>query len=169
MKTKQKMVEGRQWIADAPVIIVACADPSASGIKGDQHYYMLDVGIAMVHIVLAAAERNLGTCWIGWFKEDVVRSALGISDDLRIVARTAAWGEAGLWQLAEFMVRAGIGDVMEDSGVGREADLSVEVVSQRQEVMRLLDPDGMGSDLKMFVQACGSMLDIARSVLQPGR
>jgi len=87
-KTKLQMVEGRQWIADAPVVIVACADPSASGTKEDQHYYMLDVGIAMEHIVLAAAERNLGTCWIGWFKEDVVRSALGIPDDLRIVAYT---------------------------------------------------------------------------------
>jgi SAM-dependent MidA family methyltransferase len=89
-------------------------------------------------------------------------------DDLRSVARGTGWEETGLWQLAEFMVRAGIGDLMKDAGVGGRADLTVEVVAERQEVKRLLDPDGMGSDLKMLVQACGPMVEIAASALQLG-
>jgi len=87
-------------------------------------------------------------------------------DDLRSVARNAGWEEAGLWQLAEFMVRAGIGEVMENAGIGADADLTVEVVSERQEVKRLLEPDGMGSDLKVLVQACGPMLEIAQRALR---
>jgi len=87
-KTKNEMVEGRQWIAAAPVVVVFCADPEASGVKGDQQYYMLDVGIAMEHLVLAAAERGLGTCWIGWFEEEVVRNALDVPRHLRVVAYT---------------------------------------------------------------------------------
>jgi SAM-dependent MidA family methyltransferase len=86
-------------------------------------------------------------------------------DDLRSVARRCGWHEAGLWQLAEFMVRAGIGDLMEDAGIGLRADLTVEVVAERQEVKRLLDPDGMGSDLKVLIQTSGPMIEIAASAL----
>jgi len=75
---------GNEWIAHAPVIIAACADPSKSGRKGDQEYYMLDIGIAMEHLILAATERGLGTCWIGWFKEEVARKALGCRKGSRL-------------------------------------------------------------------------------------
>lgn len=79
---------GNSWIAAAPVVIVACADPSRPGTKGDQEYYMLDVGIAMEHLVLAATDRGLGTCWIGAFDEEAAKSALGVPENIRIVAST---------------------------------------------------------------------------------
>ncbi len=79
---------GNEWIEQAPVIIVACADPKLSGVKNDQPYYLLDVGIAMEHLVLAAAEQGLGTCWVGWFNEDRARAALGVPDGVRVVAST---------------------------------------------------------------------------------
>lgn len=90
-------------------------------------------------------------------------------DDLRSVARSAGWREQGLWQLAEFMVRAGVGDVMEEAGVGFGADLTLDVVAERQEIKRLLDPDGMGSDLKVLVQTTGPMVQVAASALQVDR
>ncbi len=52
---------GNGWIAHAPVIIAACADPTKTGTKGDQQYYMLDIGIAMEHLILAAVNKGLGT------------------------------------------------------------------------------------------------------------
>jgi len=79
---------GNEWIEQAPVIIVACADPKLSGVKNDQPYYLLDVGIAMEHLVLAATEQGLGTCWVGWFSEDRARAALGVPDGVRVVAST---------------------------------------------------------------------------------
>lgn len=79
---------GNEWIEHAPVIIVACADPTLSGIKGDQEYYLLDVGILMEHLVLAATEQGLGTCWIGWFDEQKAKAALGVPDGIRVVAST---------------------------------------------------------------------------------
>jgi SAM-dependent MidA family methyltransferase len=87
-------------------------------------------------------------------------------DDLRCVASSAQWVETGLWQLAEFLVRAGIGEVMEDAGLGAGSDLTAEVVNERQEIKRLLDPDGMGSDLKMLVQAHGPMVEVVESALR---
>jgi len=86
-------------------------------------------------------------------------------DDLRLAAVAADWAEIGWWPLAEFLVRAGIDEVMHEHGVGEEADLNADTVIERQEIKRLLDPDGMGSDLKMLVQARGAMIDAAREIL----
>jgi SAM-dependent MidA family methyltransferase len=85
-------------------------------------------------------------------------------DDLRRAA-AAGWHEIGLWSLAEFLVRAGIADELEEMGLGMEAELNAATLTARQEVKRLLDPDGMGSDLKVLVQARGEMVETAKSVL----
>ena len=76
------------WLKDVPVVIVACAEARASGDKGDQLYYLVDVAIALEHVVLAATAEGLGTCWIGGFSEDKVRDVLGIPDHIRVVAMT---------------------------------------------------------------------------------
>jgi len=86
-------------------------------------------------------------------------------DDLRKAADSCGWQEIGLWSLAEYLVRAGISEALEACGLGMNADLDAATVVERQEVKRLLDPEGMGSDLKMLVQAKGAMVDVAQSVL----
>ncbi len=85
-------------------------------------------------------------------------------DDLRRAAR-GPWREIGLWSLAEFLVRAGIGHELEDRGLGMEAEIDADTYSQRQEIKRLLDPEGMGADLKVMVQARGEAVEIATEVL----
>ncbi|MFB3882116.1 MAG: nitroreductase family protein [Armatimonadota bacterium] len=88
-KTRRRLAEaGNEWIEHAPVVIVACADPKNSGEKGDQAYYLLDIGIAMEHLILAATETGLATCWIGWFDETKARAALSVPKDIRVVAMT---------------------------------------------------------------------------------
>ncbi len=73
----------------APTYVVACADPANSGHKGGKDYYMLDVGISMEHLILAAAAEGLGTCWIGgMFDEASVKRALEIPENMRVVAIT---------------------------------------------------------------------------------
>ena len=68
---------------------MGCADPAKSGNKEGKPYYLLDMGISMEHLILAAAEQGLGTCWIGGgFDEQVVKEVLGIPHDIRVVALT---------------------------------------------------------------------------------
>lgn len=74
-------------------------------------------------------------------------------DDLRAAAAAAGWQVVGLWGLGELLLRAGLGAEMDLRGVGEAAELDAEVYAQRQEVKRLLDPEGMGSDLKALVLA----------------
>lgn len=73
-------------IKGASALLVACGDPSKSGDREGKQYYMVDVAIAVEHYVLAAWEQGLGTCWVGGFKEDKVRKALGIPAEVKVVA-----------------------------------------------------------------------------------
>jgi SAM-dependent MidA family methyltransferase len=90
-------------------------------------------------------------------------------DDLRRSAERVGWRELGLMPMAEFLVRAGLGELLETMGFGINAELDVATVSARQEVKRLLDPEGMGSDLKMLVQGCGEVGEIAAELLRRAR
>jgi nitroreductase len=85
----RKKITIRDWAAESPVIIVGCADPTKAGNKAGKPYYMLDMGISMEHLILAAHDRGLGTCWLGGqFDEEIVREALGVPESHRIVALT---------------------------------------------------------------------------------
>jgi SAM-dependent MidA family methyltransferase len=86
-------------------------------------------------------------------------------DDLRSAASAGGWTEIGLWPLAEFLIRSGLEQELESRGLGMESELDAATVSARQEIKRLLDPEGMGSDLKMLVQAKGEMVEVARKAL----
>ena len=90
VEIRRKLAEasGHAWLSTAPVIVVACADPKSSGKKDGKSYYLVDVGISMDHLILAATEQGLGTCWVGWFDEKKARKALGVPKNLKIVAMT---------------------------------------------------------------------------------
>jgi nitroreductase len=86
---KEKLAgEERKWISEAPAVIVACANTRESGHKPGMDYYMLDIGISLEHLILAATNLGLGTCWIGAFDEKQAKEALGVPDDIRVVAFT---------------------------------------------------------------------------------
>ncbi len=76
------------WVKNAPVLVIACADPREDMNNNGMDYYMLDVGISMEHLVLRATELGLGTCWLAGYDEVKVRAALGIPDTIRAVAMT---------------------------------------------------------------------------------
>lgn len=72
-------------LAQAPVVIVACADPTQSGDLRGRDYYMTDLGIAAENLMLAAHAVGLGTVFVGVFDEDTLRELLGIPANIRIV------------------------------------------------------------------------------------
>ena len=89
LKEKLREAYNRDWFVSAPVIIVACAHPDKAWVRSDgEEYWKVDVAIAMQDLILAAWEQGLGTCWIGAFREEEVKKALQIPDDVRVVAMT---------------------------------------------------------------------------------
>ena len=75
-------------VATAPLSIVVCGDPEASGKEDGKEYYLLDAGIAMQQLQLAAYAEGLGTCWVAWFDEEKARAACKIPENYRVVAIT---------------------------------------------------------------------------------
>ncbi|HTG80427.1 MAG TPA: nitroreductase family protein [Geobacteraceae bacterium] len=79
---------GKRAIAQAPVVIVVCADPAQSGVENGIDYYVADTAIAFEHLCLAAHALGLGSCWMGLYDEAAVHTALGIPDGVRVVGIT---------------------------------------------------------------------------------
>ncbi|MDY7075320.1 MAG: nitroreductase family protein [Chloroflexota bacterium] len=85
-----KRIYGRDWFVQAPVIICACGIPAQGWVRrGDgKNYTDVDVSIAMDHLILAATDVGLGTCWIAAFNPDAAREVLGLPDDVEPIAFT---------------------------------------------------------------------------------
>ena len=81
---------GDQWFVQAPVIICACGIPAQGWTRRDdgKNYTDVDVAIVMDHLILAAADAGLGTCWIAAFDPQAAREVLGLPDDIVPVAFT---------------------------------------------------------------------------------
>jgi len=69
----------------APAVVVLCADPKKSGKQDGKEYYLLDAGLAMQQLMLAAKAEGLGTCWVAWFDEEKVREACAVPPEYRVV------------------------------------------------------------------------------------
>ena len=77
--------KGQKFVAEAPVVIAACAVETEKVMSCGQTAYPIDLAIAVDHMTLKAVEEGLGTCWIGAFYEDRVKPVLGIPEDVRVV------------------------------------------------------------------------------------
>ena len=74
----------------APVIIAACASPYFLKRRGrEQPYFMIDVPIAVSHLLLAAVERGLGCAWTYEFDELEACRIIGAPQRHRAVALVA--------------------------------------------------------------------------------
>jgi nitroreductase len=101
-ETKHRLVVAalnQTFIEQAPVVIVVCAATDASargyGSRGATLYCLQDTAAATQNILLTAHSIGLGTCWVGAFKEEDVKEALGIPDGVRPIAIIPVGHETG--------------------------------------------------------------------------
>jgi nitroreductase len=76
-------------LTTAPLVIVGCGVPSESVPVGSVDGDLVDVVIALQSTVLAATGLGLGTCWIGAFYEERVKTLLDVPEEARVVALLA--------------------------------------------------------------------------------
>jgi len=80
---------GQDFVAAAPVVIVACADARRSraryAVRGDL-YAVVDTAFAAMLLLLAAVEERLGACFVGALDEDAVRRVLRLPAAVRPLA-----------------------------------------------------------------------------------
>ena len=74
-----KRIYPASFFVEAPLIICACAIPEEGWTRDDgKNYTEVDTSIAMDHLILAATNLGLGTCWIGKFNLKAAREILDI-------------------------------------------------------------------------------------------
>lgn len=87
--TSDRWLPLNHWTKQAPVHVVIVVERAnltsrLGGRLKKRDFPWMDVGIAAEHFCLQAAGEGLGTCMLGWFKEDKVRVLLNIPAGKRI-------------------------------------------------------------------------------------
>ena len=80
--------EGNLLVKDAPVIIVACANPSDDIVIDGKEYYLFYVALAVENMLLAATDMGLVTHPMASVNEDELKRILGIPPEVRFVVAT---------------------------------------------------------------------------------
>lgn len=62
----------QEFIQQAPILCVVCSH------KDDE----FNAAIATDHLVLAATDEGLGTCWVGWFERDVLTTIISMPEGM---------------------------------------------------------------------------------------
>lgn len=78
-----------KFVSQAPVVVAVVLEKMnitarIGSMLKNKDYSMLDIGMAVEHFCLQAAELGLGTCILGWFDEKKVAHILGVPKGKRI-------------------------------------------------------------------------------------
>lgn len=88
-ESELRRIYARDWFVQASLVICLVAVPARAWKRRDgKNYAEVDTAIAMDHLILAAANEGLGTCWIGAFDPQAAREILGLPEDTEPVALT---------------------------------------------------------------------------------
>ena len=78
----------RAWMATAPAIIIALGNHKRGWhrISDGKDFTDIDVAIAVDHLMLAAAEQELGTCWVCNFDAQKCCDIIGAPEYMEVIA-----------------------------------------------------------------------------------
>ncbi|MDO9547419.1 MAG: nitroreductase family protein [Candidatus Marinimicrobia bacterium] len=80
----------KDWFRAAPVILIVVGKREDAWTRRYDGYNSLetDLTIAMDHLILAAANEGVGSCWIAAFEPNILRHALELNDAETVFAIT---------------------------------------------------------------------------------
>ena len=80
----------RSWFINAPLVLIVKGKKDDAWVRRYDGYNSIetDLTIAMDHMILAAANEGLGTCWIAAFNPGILYEALGLKKDEVVFAIT---------------------------------------------------------------------------------
>jgi nitroreductase len=80
----------RPWFVQAPIVIGVCAISSQAWVRESDRFNarLIDAAIVADHLILAATNLGLGTCWIAAFNVVAARSVMGLPEEAEPVIFT---------------------------------------------------------------------------------
>jgi len=84
-----RKIYNRDWFVQAPIIICMVSLPQEAWTRYDgSNYFHVDAAIAMDHLILAATNIGLGTCWIAAFNPDAAKEVLNLPSHVEPIVFT---------------------------------------------------------------------------------
>ena len=76
-------IYGAEWFVEAPYVLCVVANKDAAWTRpwDGKNIADIDATIVMDHIILAATDLGLGTCYIAAFKADIAKEFLELEDN----------------------------------------------------------------------------------------
>ncbi len=75
----------QKFVGEAAAVIAAVGINPSYIMRCGVSAQIVDIGIALTHMVLAATEKGLGTCFIGAFNQEEVKQVLEIPEEYQVV------------------------------------------------------------------------------------
>ena len=93
--------ETNQVVKEAPILIIACANPKDDVIADGKEFYLIDVGLAVENMLLAATDLGLVTHPMAAVDEVELRKVLGIPVEVKFdIATPLAYPAQGSYDEA---------------------------------------------------------------------
>ena len=85
-----ELLGANKFVQQAAVIVAVVAEKplfinKIGNLIQNKDYVQIDIGMAVEHLCLQAAELGLGSCIIGWFKEKAIKKLLQIPTKKRLL------------------------------------------------------------------------------------
>lgn len=83
-ETELRQIYDREWFTQAPLVLAICAVPAEAWVRKTDLWNAaeVDATIAMTHLVQAAADEGLGTCWVAAFDPRAAREILRLPEEV---------------------------------------------------------------------------------------
>jgi nitroreductase len=85
LMTRKKIADAaykQYWLEECPVLIVVCSDPEKTKMfykdRGEKFYTIQNCAAAIQNMLLAATDQELGSCWVGAFDIELLKTAVAI-------------------------------------------------------------------------------------------
>lgn len=86
-KARKALADVTPCTFDAPIVFAVCYDAALAAegkVYPGYSFGNTDAAIICCHMMLEARNQGLGSCWVGWFNEQEVKTALGLPDGIRV-------------------------------------------------------------------------------------
>jgi nitroreductase len=108
-----------KFLAQAPVVIVACGDK-----KSSPNWFAIDVSLAVENMILTAQAEGLGTCCVGSFREAEVKQTVNAPDKYEVIVMLAVGYPKGKLDVASKFLhlmrpRKSLSDVVSEETFGK--------------------------------------------------
>ena len=115
MLEKVRQCYKREWFHNAPHILIIIGQKDMSWVRSYDGYNSIetDLAIAMTHIILAAENEGVGTCWIEAYDPSALRLALGMEENQVVFAITPLGYQTGGFQKKGEKKRKSLDEIVE--------------------------------------------------------